>query len=87
MSDAGKASVTEGAALDLRPVVNPIVTGLTPRSLTYLLSGRLPPGTTFDAETGRIGGRALDAGSHRVWVSATDPTRATVMSGITIVVT
>ncbi len=79
--------MTEGAALDLRPVVNPIVTGLTPRSLPYLLFGRLPPGTTFDAETGRIGGRVMEARSHRVWVSATDSTRATVMARTTIVVT
>jgi|GEM_PF-3456940 len=87
LSIAGEASVKAGAALDLRSVVLPIVTGLPPRALTYLLFGRLPPGATFDAATGRIGGRAVEPGSHRVWVSATDSTGATVTAGITIVVT
>lgn len=87
MSFTGEASVTAGAALDLRPVVNPIVVGLPPRSLTYLLFGRLPSGATFDAATGMIGGRVLEAGSYRVWVSAMESTGATVTAGITIVVT
>ncbi|MCX8996254.1 Ig domain-containing protein [Rhizobiaceae bacterium BDR2-2] len=87
VSIAGEASVTAGAALDLRLVVNPIVTGRQPPSVTYLLFGRLPDGAIFDATTGRIGGRVLETGSHRVWVSATDSTGATVSAGITIVVT
>ncbi|MEH0292518.1 Ig domain-containing protein [Agrobacterium sp. CCNWLW71] len=87
MSIVGEASVKAGAPLDLRPVVLPIVTGLPPHSLTYLLFGRLPEGATFDAATGKIGGRVLETGSHRVWVSATDSTGATVTAGVTIVVT
>ena len=86
LSISGKASVTAGAALDLRPVVNPIVTGRQPPSVTYLLFGRLPEGATFDAATGRIGGRTMEHGSHQVWVSATDSSGATVTAGITIVV-
>ena len=60
--------------IGLPPVVLPIVTGLPPRALTYLLFERLPHGATFDAATGRIGGRAVEPGSHRVWISATDST-------------
>ncbi|BCH63269.1 hypothetical protein RvVAT039_04850 [Agrobacterium vitis] len=86
VSIVGEASVKAGAALDLRPVVSPIVTGQQPPSVTYLLFGRLPPGAIFDAATGRIGGRVLEAGSYRVWVSATDSTGATVTAGVTIVV-
>jgi hypothetical protein len=86
MSIAGEASVTAGAALDLRPVIRPVVTGRQPPALTYLLFGRLPEGATFNAATGRIGGRALETGSHQVWVSATNSTGATVTAGITIVV-
>ncbi|MBY3167382.1 Ig domain-containing protein [Rhizobium laguerreae] len=87
LSITGEASVAAGAALDLRLVVNPIVIGLPPRPLTCLLFGRLPEGATFDAATGKIGGRVLETGSHRVWVSATDSTGATVTAGVTIVVT
>lgn len=86
LSIAGNASVAAGAALDLRPVIHPVVTGRQSPSVTYLLFGRLPGGATFDAATGRIGGRALEAGSHQVWVSATDSTGATVTAGIFIVV-
>lgn len=84
---AGEASVKVGAALDLRPVIHPVVTGRKPPSVTYLLFGRLPLGATFDPTTGRIGGRALEAGSNQIWVSATDSTGATVTAGITIVMT
>ena len=87
LSIAGEASMTAGAALDLHPVVRPIVTGRQPPAVTYLLFGRLPEGATFDAATGRIGGRVLEAGSHQVWVSATDSSGATVTAGIAIVVT
>ncbi len=86
LSIAGEESVTAGAALDLHPVVRPIVTGRQPPAVTYLLFGRLPEGATFDAATGRIGGRVLETGSHQIWVSATDSTGATVTAGITIVV-
>lgn len=83
LSMAGETSVTAGAALDLSPVV----TGLPPRSLTYLLIGRLPHGTHFDPATGRIRGHVLVAGTYQVWISATDSTGATATAGITIVVT
>lgn len=87
MSIDGAASVTTGTALNLRPVIRPVVTGRQPPSVTYLLFGRLPGGATFDAATGRIGGRVLEPGSHQIWVSATDSTGATVTAGIAIVVT
>lgn len=87
VSIVGEASVKAGAALDLRPVIHPIVTGRQPPAVTYLLFGRLPSGATFDTATGRIGGRVSETGSHRVWISATDSTGATVTAGITIVVT
>lgn len=87
LSIAGEASVTTGAALDLRAVIHPVVTGRQPPPVTYLLFGKLPPGATFDASTGWIGGRALETGSHQIWVSATDSSGATVTAGITIVVT
>jgi hypothetical protein len=87
VSIVGEASVKAGAAFDLRPVVLAIVTGLPPRALTYLLFERLPHGATFDAATGRIGGRVVEPGSHRVWISATDSTGATVTAGITIAAT
>ncbi len=86
MSIAGEASVMTGAALDLRPVIHPVVTGRQPPAVTNLLFGRLPPGATFDAATGKIGGRVLEAGSYRVWVSATESNGATVTAGVTIVV-
>lgn len=86
LSIAGKASVTAGAALDLRPVIHPVVTGRQSPFVTYLLFGRLPGGATFDAATGRIGGRVSEPGSHQIWVSATDSTGATVTAGLTIVV-
>lgn len=66
LSITGEAFVTAGAPLDLRPVVNPIVTGRQPPSVTYLLFGRLPPSAIFDAATGRIGGRAVEPGSHQI---------------------
>lgn len=87
LSIAGEASVTAGTALDLHPVIRPVVTGRQPPPVTYLLFGRLPSGATFDAETGMISGRLLEAGSYRIWVSATDSTGAMVTAGITIVVT
>ena len=87
MSIAGTAAVTVGTALDLHPVIHPVVTGRQPPSVTYLLFGRLPPGATFDAATGRIGGRVLEPGSYQIWVSATDSTEATETAGVTIVVT
>ncbi|MCQ1770365.1 Ig domain-containing protein [Neorhizobium galegae] len=87
VSIVGEASVNVGAALELRPVIHPVMTGRQPPAVTYLLFGRLPEGATFDPTTGRIGGRAVEAGSHRVWVSATDSTGATVTAGVTIVVT
>lgn len=87
MSIDGAASVNVGAAIDLHPVIHPIVTGRRPPPLTYLLFGRLPEGATFDARTGRIGGRAMEPGSHQVWVSATESTGATETAGVTIVVT
>lgn len=79
---AGETSVAAGAALDLRPVVS----GASGRP-SYSYSGRLPLGATFDVATGRIGGRALIAGSYEVWVSATDSSGAAVTADITIVVT
>ncbi|NNH80650.1 hypothetical protein HLH89_06350 [Rhizobium laguerreae] len=86
VSIVGEASVKGGAALDLRPVIHPIVTGRLPPAVTYLLFGRLPPGAIFDASKGRIGGRVLETGSWRVWLSATDSTGATETAGVTIVV-
>ncbi len=80
---SGQASVTAGAMLDLRPVV----AGNTGPIESYLLFGALPLGATFDADSGRIGGRALEPGSHQVWVSATDSTGATVAAGVSIIVT
>ncbi len=87
LSIAGKASVTAGAALDLRPVIHPVVTGRQPPPVTFLLFGRLPEGATFDASTGRIGGRAMEPGLHQVWVSATESTGSTETAGMAIVVT
>ncbi len=72
-----------GAALDLRPVV----AGNTGLIVSHLLFGKLPLGATFDADSGRIGGRALKAGTYDVWVSATDSTGATVTAGVSIIVT
>ena len=86
LSIAGETSVTVGAALDLRPVIRPVTTGRQPPPVTYLLFGRLPPRATFDASAGWIGGRVLEAGSHQIWVSATDSTGATVKAEITIVI-
>lgn len=83
LSMEGETSVTAGAALHLRPVV----TGLPPRSLTYLLIGRLPHGTHFDPATGRISGYVLVAGTYRAWVTATGSTGATATAEIAIVVT
>ncbi len=80
---SGEASVTAGAALDLRPVV----AGNTRPIVSHLLSGKLPLGATFDADSGRIGGRALKAGTYDVWVSATDSAGATVTAGVSIIVT
>lgn len=82
LSVTGQTSVAVGSALDLRPVVS----GAS-GSLSYSYSGRLPLGATFDVATGRIGGRALIAGSYEVWVSATDSTGAAVTADITIIVT
>nr|WP_234892145.1 Ig domain-containing protein [Sinorhizobium meliloti] len=82
LSISGEATVTASVALDLCPVV-----GGASGSLSFLLFGRLPIGATFNAGTGRIGGRALEPGSYPVWVSATDSTGATMTAGITIVVT
>ncbi|MCM2403434.1 Ig domain-containing protein [Rhizobium sp. S153] len=83
LSMVGEASVTAGAALDLRPVV----AGASGPIVSFLLFGELPIGVTFNATTGRINGRALEAGSYQAWVSATDSTGATVAAGVTIVVT
>lgn len=83
VSIAGQVAVASGAALDLRPVVS----GASVPIMSYLLFGRLPIGATFNAATGRISGRALETGSHQIWVSATDSTGATVAAGVTIVVT
>lgn len=80
---SGQASVTAGATLDLRPVV----AGNTGPIVSYLLFGALPLGATFDSDTGRIGGKALKAGTYQVWVSAGDSTGAAVTAGVTIVVT
>lgn len=80
---SGEASVTAGAAIDLRPVV----AGASGPIVSFLLFGELPIGATFNATTGRISGRALETGSHQIWVSATDSTGATVAAGVTIVVT
>ncbi|WP_457582379.1 Ig domain-containing protein [Ensifer canadensis] len=80
---SGEASVIAGAALDLRPVV----AGNTGLIVSHLLFGKLPLGATFDADSGRIGGRALKAGTYDVWVSATDSTGATVTAGVSIIVT
>jgi hypothetical protein len=82
MSITGQASVTAGAALDLRPVV----AGAS-GSVSYSYSGSLPLGGAFAASTGRITGRALIAGSYKVWVLATDSTGATVTATVTIIVT
>ncbi|OCJ63472.1 hypothetical protein A6U97_13385 [Agrobacterium tumefaciens] len=80
---SGEAYVTAGSALDLRPVV----AGNTGPIVSHLLFGKLPIGATFDAHSGRIGGRALKAGTYDVWVSATDSTGATVTAGASITVT
>ncbi|NTF42583.1 putative Ig domain-containing protein, partial [Rhizobium rhizogenes] len=69
---SGQASVTAGAMLDLRPVV----AGASGPIVSFLLFGKLPLGATFDAATGRIAGRALQAGTYEVWVSAGDSTGA-----------
>ncbi|MDP9559938.1 UNVERIFIED_ORG: hypothetical protein J2740_001108 [Rhizobium nepotum] len=83
LSIVGETSVVAGAALDLRPVV----AGNTGPIVSHLLFGKLPLGATFDSDSGRIGGRALKAGTYEVWVSATDSTGGTVTTGVTIVVT
>lgn len=82
LSISGKAAVTAGAALDLRPVVS----GASGSNVSFLLFGKLPLGATFNSDTGRIAGRALKGGTYQVWVSATDSTGATVTAGVTIVV-
>lgn len=78
----GAASVPVGGALDLRPEV----VGASGRIVSYLLFGRLPIGATFDAETGRIGGRGLVAGSYPLWVSLADESGAVTAAAVTIVV-
>lgn len=83
LSIVGETSVVAGAALDLRPVV----AGNTRPIVSHLLFGKLPLGATFDSDSGRIGGRALKAGTYEAWVSATDSTGGTVTAGVTIVVT
>ena len=49
LSIIGEVSVKVRAALELPPVIHPVVTGRQPLTVTYLLFGRLPPGATFDA--------------------------------------
>nr|WP_304655677.1 Ig domain-containing protein [Neorhizobium galegae] len=83
ISIAGEASVAAGAELDLRPVVS----GASGPVVSYLLFGRLPLGGTFDASTGRIGGRVLKAGTYTVWVSAADSSGAAVTAEVVIVAT
>ncbi|MCZ7973955.1 putative Ig domain-containing protein [Agrobacterium salinitolerans] len=80
---SGEASVAAGAVLDLRPVI----TGASGSIVSYLLFGALPLGVTFDSGTGRIGGKALKAGTYPVWVSAGDSTGASVTAEVVIVVT
>lgn len=82
LSMIGETSVAAGAALDLRLVVS----GAS-GSVSYSYYGRLPLGATFDADSGRIAGRALIAGNYDVWVSATDSSGATMTAEIVIVVT
>ncbi|MCJ9668598.1 MULTISPECIES: hypothetical protein [unclassified Neorhizobium] len=79
---AGPASIPVGGVLDLRPVV----VGASGRIVSYLLFGRLPIGAEFSAETGRIGGRGLFAGSYPVWISVGDESGAVTAAAVTIVV-
>lgn len=79
---AGVASVPMGGVLDLHP----IAVGASGRIVSYLLFGRLPIGGTFDAESGRIGGRGLVAGSYPVWVLLADESGAVTTAAVTIVV-
>ncbi|TBF94517.1 hypothetical protein ELG83_10485 [Rhizobium leguminosarum] len=78
----GQASVPVGGVLDLRPVVS----GASGAIVSYLLFGRLPIGATFDAESGRISGRGLVAGSYPVWVSLGDKSGAVTAAAVTIIV-
>lgn len=78
----GAASVPVGGALDLRPEV----VGASGRIVSYLLIGRLPIGATFDAYSGRIGGRGWEPGSYPVWVSVGDESGAVTVAAVTIVV-
>lgn len=80
---SGEASMTAGTAINLRPVV----AGASGPIVSFLMFGELPIGATFNAATGRIGGKALKAGTYHVWVSAGDSAGAAVTAGVTIVVT
>jgi Putative Ig domain len=81
LSISGKTTVPVGGTLNLRPVVSG---GWAP--LSYLLGGRLPLGATFDARTGRIGGRPVEPGTYSVTMLAADSVGAAAAVSIIITV-
>lgn len=79
---SGATAVPSGGLLDVRPVV----AGSSGAIVSYLLFGTLPLGATFDAATGRLGGRPVKSGSYRITISAMDSSGATAAAVVVIVV-
>ncbi|MGZ3874671.1 MAG: putative Ig domain-containing protein, partial [Mucilaginibacter sp.] len=53
-------------------------------TLTYSLSGELPPGLNFDAMSKTISGKPLKTGSYKIDVTATDTAGAKASCGLQI---